>query len=101
VLHRTDAAEAVEWLLDSEEPAIRYLTRRDVLGERVEPDEAELLAGTKVRAPLSGKEPGGGFGGHPYKKWTGAHWRLVSQVELGVPAGEPRTLAAAETVLAW
>ena len=36
-----------------------------------------------------------------YGKWGGAHWRLVSLVELGVPAGEPRCLAAAETVLAW
>jgi hypothetical protein len=45
--------------------------------------------------------PDGGFGGHPYKKWTGAHWRLVSLVELCVPAGHPPALAAAETVLGW
>jgi hypothetical protein len=38
---------------------------------------------------------------HPYGKWRGAHWRLVSLVELGVPAGEPRCVAAAETVLDW
>jgi hypothetical protein len=36
-----------------------------------------------------------------YGKWGGAHWRLISLVELGVPAGEPRCLAAAETVLTW
>ena len=41
----------------------------------------------------------GGFGVHPYRKWTGAHWRLVSLVELGIPAGEPRALRAAGTVL--
>ena len=39
----------------------------------------------------------GSFGRHVYAKWGGAHWRLVSLVELGVPAGEPRCLAAAET----
>ncbi|MDQ3876020.1 MAG: hypothetical protein M3322_10830, partial [Actinomycetota bacterium] len=100
-MHRVDPAPAVEWLLRSSEPAVRYLTRRDVLGEDVEPDPEAVLAGPKVRALLGGQEPNGGFGGHPYKKWTGAHWRLVSLVELGVPAGNPRALAAAETVLAW
>jgi hypothetical protein len=40
-------------------------------------------------------------GVHPYKKWQGAHWRLVSLVELGVAPGEPRAVAAAETVLDW
>jgi hypothetical protein len=95
------ADPAVEWLLGSDEPAVRYLTRRDVLGEPVEADAEEILAGPKVRALLAGQQPDGGFGAHPYTKWTGAHWRLVSLVELTVPAGEPRALAAAETVLAW
>ncbi len=54
-----------------------------------------------VRVLLAGQQPGGGFGVHPYRKWTGAHWRLVSLVELGVPAGEPRAMAALETVLDW
>jgi hypothetical protein len=91
----------VEWLLRSNEPAVRYLTRRDVLGESVEPDDEAILAGPKVRALLAGQLPDGGFGGHPYKKWTGAHWRLVSLVELAAPPGEPRVLAVAERVLKW
>ena len=36
---------AIEFLLASEEPAIRYLTRRDVLGEDVTPDREEILSG--------------------------------------------------------
>jgi hypothetical protein len=95
----TDAA--IEWLLASAEPAVAYLTRRDLLGERVAPDVDALLAGPKVSALLSGQQPDGGFGGHPYNKWTGAHWRLVSLVELAAPPGEPRLLRAVETVLAW
>jgi hypothetical protein len=95
------SAAAVEWLLASDEPAVTYLTRRDVLGEDIEPDAETILAGPIVRTLLSGQEPDGGFGGHPYKKWTGAHWRLVSLVELAVPAGHPPAVAAAETVLAW
>lgn len=93
---------AVEWLLSSEEPAIRYLTRRDVLGEDVEADPGEILGGPKVTALLSGQQHGGGFGpGTPYRKWTGAHWRLVSLVELTVPETDPRVAAAAEHELAW
>ena len=91
---------AVEFLLRSREPAIRFLTRRDVLGEDVTADTDEFHSGLLVRGLLRGQKRDGGFGGHPYQKWGGAHWRLVSLVELGVPADE-RLLAAAETVLDW
>jgi hypothetical protein len=84
--------EAIERLLESPEPAIRRLARRDLLGE--ESDE-DVLGGELVQALLVDR------GGHPYGKWRGAHWRLVSLVELGVPPGEPRAVAAAETVLDW
>jgi hypothetical protein len=94
-------AGAVEWLLASDEPAVRYLSRCEVLGERAPDDEAQILTGPKVTALLDGQRPDGGFGGHPYSKWTGAHWRLISLVELGVPQGEPRCVAAADRVLAW
>jgi hypothetical protein len=89
---------AIEWLLTSPEPAVRNLVRRDVLGERA---DEPILDGPWVRALFAGQRDDGGFGGHPYKKWVGAHWRLVSLVELGVPAGDPRAVAAAERVLTW
>lgn len=92
---------AVNWLLDSDEPAIRLLTRRDVLGERTAKNTGEVLAGARVTALLSGQRGDGGFSVHPYRKWTGAHWRLVSLVELAVPEHEPRAVAAAHHVLAW
>ena len=92
---------AVDWLLASDEPAVRLLARRDVLGEQVAMDPAHVLAGAKVTALLGGQRGDAGFGVHPYRKWTGAHWRLVSLAELGVPAREPRTVAAADQVLAW
>jgi hypothetical protein len=101
VATRVEAGAAVEWLLAADEPAIRHLARRDVLGERLEPDPQAILSGPLVRGLLRGQLPDGGFGGHPYKKWGGAHWRLVSLVELGVPPREPGAAAAAETVLAW
>jgi hypothetical protein len=89
----------VDWLLASDEPAVRLMTRRDLLDE--EHADEDVLAGPKVTALLSGQRSDGGFGVHPYRKWTGAHWRLVSLAELAVPPGEPRAVAAAHHVLKW
>jgi hypothetical protein len=76
------------------------LGRRDLLGQDVVHTD-EVLDGPIVRTLLSGQCPDGGFGVHPHRKWKGAHWRLVSLVELGIPVGEPRALRAADTVLDW
>lgn len=92
---------ALDWLLVSEEPAIRFLARRDLIGEEGAADARRILEGPKVATLLAGQEPEGGFGMHPYRKWVGAHWRLVSLVELAVPEGEPRSVRAAQTVLDW
>jgi hypothetical protein len=97
----TVAVSAVDWLLESDEPGIVAQARRDLLDAPDPEAEARVLEGPKVRSLLAGQRPDGGFGVNVYGKWGGAHWRLVSLVELGVPAGEPRCLAAAETVLAW
>jgi hypothetical protein len=90
---------AVHWLLQSDEPAIRFLAGRDLLGHAEQGVAGYVLSGPKVAALLAGQQADGGFGEHYYRKWTGAHWRLVSLVELGVPAHEPRAVAAAESVL--
>ena len=89
--------QAVTWLLRSREPAVRRLAQRDLLGEAVE-DAAR--PGPLVRGLLRGQRRDGGFGVHPYAKWSGAHWRLVSLVELEAPADE-RLRRAAGTVLGW
>jgi len=75
-----------------------------------------MLSGRRMSALLTGQRPEEfrpgrgwrslpgaeyGFGVHPYRNWTGAHWRLVSLVELGVPAHEQRACMAAEQVLGW
>ncbi len=91
----------LDWLLDSNEPGIVFQAKRDLLGEDDSPEAARVLEGPLVRALLAGQRSDGGFGVNVYAKWSGAHWRLVSLVELGVPAGELRCVAAAETVLSW
>lgn len=90
---------AVDWLLASDEPAIAMLARRDLLGEQVGVTADQLLAGPKLAALLAGQQADGSFGVPAYAKWTGAHWRLISLVELGLPAGEPHAVAAARTVM--
>jgi hypothetical protein len=97
---------AIEWLLSSRDPSVRYLTLLDVLarsprsGEVAEARE-QIPRGPRVRALLRGQRRDGGFGVHAYKKWTGAHWRLVSLVELAIPERLPQALAATEHVLTW
>jgi hypothetical protein len=96
----------VQWLLSSSDPSVRYLTLVDVLGVSRRSREAReafqrIPTGPRVRALLRGQRRDGGFGVHPYAKWTGAFWRLISLVELAIPPGHPGALAAAAQVLEW
>jgi hypothetical protein len=50
---------------------------------------------------LRGQRSDGSFGVTPYTKFTGAHWRLVSLVELGVPRTNAAARAAARNELGW
>ncbi len=115
---------AIQFLLQSTDPSIRYFTLTELLD--APPRSREVIAaskeipnGARVRALLA--EPKacerktnrmfathpGSFGDHPYKKWNGAHWRLVALVELGItgkPGASPQTLRvlrAADQVLTW
>ncbi len=95
----TGTDKALSWLLGSDEPAIAAMAARDLAGEPR--PAAHVKTGRLVSGLLSAQQTDGSFGSHPYKKWTGAHWRLVSLVELEFPTGDPRLHAALDTVLAW
>jgi hypothetical protein len=41
------------------------------------------------------------YGTHAYAKWSGAFWRLISLVDLGVEPGHRGAVAAAEETLEW
>lgn len=97
---------AVDWLLESGDPSILYLTLTDVLDEPSDSREAQsakkqIPNGPVVKTLLARQRRDGGFGVHPYQKWTGAHWRLVSLVELGISAGFGPAVKAASQVLKW
>ncbi len=74
MLPEAGTSKAIEWLLASEEPAVRYLASRDLLDDDAAADRSHITEGGNFRALLAGQQPDGGFGVHPYKKWTGAHW---------------------------
>ena len=112
------ADPAIQFLLNSSDPSIRYFTLVDLLDKSTRSREVEaardqILEGPRVKILLAGQHIGkqkskdsfgihpGGFGVHPYKKWDGAHWRLVSLVELGIPKGTWPAVAAADQVLQW
>ena len=85
---------------------MRYLALLHILGKsagsaEVREARARVPGGPWARALLAGQRADGGFGVHPYRKWTGAHWRLVSLVELGVPSDDPRAHRALEQELRW
>ena len=101
-----DCHRATDWLLESSDPSIRYLTLVDVLDEDDDSAEARkckqhILEGPKVRALLTGQKPDGGFSADPYRKWTGSHWRLVSLVNLAVPPDNQNMHKAAGEVVKW
>jgi hypothetical protein len=85
--------DAVAWLLASAEPAVRGMARRDLLGEEHAEDVLSGAIVTRLLTDACADK-------RAYKKWTGAHWRVVSLAELEVPAHEPRAVAAAEYDLA-
>jgi hypothetical protein len=97
---------AVGVLLSSSEPAIRHGTLTQLLG-RPEDDPEVVAARAKIRSGplvsglLGGQADDGSFGVHPYGKWGGAHWRLVSLVDLGVPPETRGLRKALSTVLDW
>jgi hypothetical protein len=86
-----------DWLLEDRHPAIRRLELLRLDGGS-RPDEAEaverrlavddpwipVLLGGARRAGRKGRD-----GVHPYTKWSGSHWRLISLAELGVTLGTP------------
>jgi hypothetical protein len=81
-----DGRRAVDWLLASDEPAVRYRTRTWLLDEpesdrAVRADAGRAADGPIVSTLLDLPEPRV----TPYRKWWGLHWRLVSLADFELP----------------
>ncbi|HYY92389.1 MAG TPA: hypothetical protein VE955_10410, partial [Candidatus Dormibacteraeota bacterium] len=96
----------LEWLLQSSDPSVRFFALSELLecsldSHEVEEVRNQIPDGPRVKLLLSGQRSDGGFGVHPYQKWTGAHWRLVSLIELGVSESFRPAVKATDLVLKW
>jgi hypothetical protein len=94
----------------SDDPVLAYkarlLTAWPLAGLQEASEEAEALRGRiatspMARALLSGREPDGTIRTHPYKKWQGPHWTLVSLALIDYPPGDRSLLPMMEQVYAW
>ena len=54
-----------------------------------------------ARALLSGREPDGTIRTHPYKKWQGPHWTLVSLALIDYPPGDRSLQPMMDQVYRW
>lgn len=85
-----DSGTAIDWLLASDEPAIRYCTRTWLLDtpetdRAVRADRMAIPDGPIISALLDFPEPKV----TPYRKWFGLHWRLVSLADFDLPVDRP------------
>ena len=97
---------AIDRLLCSVEPSIRYKTRVHVLGES--PDSSairqlqeEIRVSPRITALLSERGPDRCIPYHPYAKFYGAHWVLATLADLGYPPGDKTLIPLRDQVLEW
>lgn len=98
--------EIVARLLQSDDPSVRYIARRDLSGELILEDEEvafseEIRNSSRAIALLSEVASSGEILVHPYKKWYGAHRVLLALSDLEYPKREPRLRPLVEQVYSW
>lgn len=99
------ATGIVEKLLRSEEPAVQWRVRTEVLGEPADTPAGRRLRdrirrSDRVRTLLSRRGPDGRslVSKGIYAKWQGAHWVLAALADLGYPPGDDDLRPLAEQV---
>jgi hypothetical protein len=94
----------VDRLLASDEPSIRLWLRLGLAGAteaHLKDLRAQVQTSPRVVTLLSERQPDGTIDGHPYRKWSGAHWVLVTLAELGYPTGGQALAPLREQTLDW
>lgn len=96
----------VSQLLKSQDPAIRYKIWTRVLGRQTDSAvstmmQYEIKRSARVCMLLSECNEAGKIPYHPYAKWYGAFWVLVSLAELGYPPDDEELFPLREQVYHW
>lgn len=102
--------ETLDWLLEEDDPSVRYLALRDLLGRPEDGPEVRearrrIMEVGPVPKILAKQEPGGHWGApeHFYQnsKYKGTVWNLILLAELHADPADERTRNACEFVLRW
>ncbi len=101
------SADTVAWLLDGEDPSVRYFTLTGLLGERAGSAEAvaarhEIMVSGAVPRILAAQGDDGHFGDRDRcytAKYTGTVWQLIILAELGADGTDERVQRACEAIL--
>jgi hypothetical protein len=94
----------VDRLIGSDEPSIRMQIRLGVDGAseaQVTDMREQVRRSPRVATLLSERNTAGMIDTHPYHKWCGVHWVLVTLAELGYPAGDEALIPLREQTLNW
>lgn len=100
-------SDPTEWLLEPDNPSVRYLTLTDILGKPEESEEVrqarhDIMASGVVPKILSRQDEAGCWG-DPKKfytdKYKGTVWQLIILAELGVDPSNPQIVNACEFIL--
>ena len=92
-------ADPTDWLLQDDNPSVRYLTLKDLLGKKEQDDEV-----SEARARIM--EVGPGSWGAPEDfygrtKYRGTVWNLIVLAELRADPEDAKVNAACEFVMKW
>jgi hypothetical protein len=98
--------EIFDRLANSEDPSIRYIFMREVLGIGEDDPAVKTIRKAIVNSPnviqmLAARDSDGTFPWHAYSKWRGAFWTLLQLVDLGYPPGDKSLLPLMEQNYAW
>jgi hypothetical protein len=103
-----DDMDVMEWLLEPEQPSVRYLALRDLVGAKgAELEEARLaiMEAGPVPRILDRQEPEGHWGRpedfYVRSKYRGTVWNLILLADLCADPADKRVRRACEFVLRW
>jgi hypothetical protein len=93
-------------LLQSSEPAVRYLALTRLAGQGIADPEIllqrnQIPSSRLIETLLAEHRSDGTLPYHPYNKWRGAHWVLACLADLGYPPGDQTLMPLLEQDYAW
>lgn len=106
-MRRLASQRALPWLLEKDNPSVRYFALRGLLGKpesdpEVKEAKKEIMESEPVKRILSLQKPDGWWSdpdGMFTPNYRGSAWQVAYLAELGVDPGNPRVKKAVEYVL--